>query len=142
MNPALVFALLLAACQQRGDDIEVRDAWVRATVPGQDVAAAYLTIASPTDTRLIAATSAAARITELHSMSMEGGMMRMQHLADGLPVRGGAPQRLQPGGNHLMLIGLAKPLAPGDKVSIRLDFAAGGGAAKQIDVVAEVRDTR
>ncbi|MEG8019573.1 copper chaperone PCu(A)C [Sphingomonas sp. LR55] len=59
-------------------------------------------------------------------MSMDGGVMRMRQLVDGLAVPAGGTATLAPSGNHIMLIGLKSPLKAGERVPATLRFARGG----------------
>jgi copper(I)-binding protein len=89
--------------------LEIQAPWARAT-PGQaQNGAAYLTIVSPTTDRLTAASSPVAKKVELHTMSMEGGVMRMRPLA-AMDIPAGQTVTLSPGGTHIMLLGLTRPL--------------------------------
>lgn len=138
---AAVMALALASCsgsKSAPADIQVSDAWARATVAGQPGAAVYLTIVNhgQGDDRLVGASTPAATSATLHSNSSEGGVMRMRPIEDGIAVPGGATVKLQPSGNHAMLAGLSAPLAKGSSFPLTLDFERSG----QRQVSVEVRD--
>ncbi|QIK78184.1 copper chaperone PCu(A)C [Sphingomonas piscis] len=122
--------LLLASCsgEAGAPQIEVKDAWVRPTVGAGQMTAGYATIVNSggANDRLIGAeTDAAAKVT-LHSSSNKNGIARMRPLANGLPVGGGGTATLSPGGNHLMLEQLSRPLAPGQSVRLTLRFEKAG----------------
>jgi hypothetical protein len=122
----------------RAEPIAISDAWVRATPPGASTAAAYLVIATTgAADRLVGASSDASREVQLHAHVMRGGVAQMTEI-DALPVVPDAPATLAPGGNHLMLIGIARPLAAGDRVRIALQFERGG----IVEVEIPVRDAR
>lgn len=106
----------------------VRDAWIRTPPPGAPTAAAYVVIYNPgrTADRLVSARTPAARRTEIHEMSMDGGVMRMRAVQGGLPLAAGSRTALQPGGLHLMLMDLQRPLRTGDRVPLILRFERGG----------------
>jgi copper(I)-binding protein len=128
MSPLARTVLLsawLAAAPAAAATPAVADAWIRATPPGARTAAAYLTLTSTGafDRLLGAATDAAASV-EIHTSIAAGGVTRMERLAE-LAVPPRATVRLEPGGAHLMLIGLAAPLAPGARVRLSLQFATG-----------------
>lgn len=113
----------LLATAQEGGSIAVSDAYARATAPGQANGAAFLTLSnrSSEPRALIAATSPAAQAVELHTHVQEDGMVRMRRVERiELPAQGSVS--LQPGGLHLMLIGLKGDLAPGDQVDLSLTF--------------------
>lgn len=101
--------------------VEVSDAWARATVPGQSVGAAYLTITSPRRLRLVAVKTAFAARVEIHSSHMEDGVMKMRRL-DSLDIPAGKPVVLAPMGTHLMLMDLQAPLKADDQVPLELIF--------------------
>jgi len=89
-------------------DVEVSNAWVRATVPGQPVAGAYLDIRASSRLTLVGVASPVAQRAEIHEMKEEDGMMKMRAVkAVELPA--GTTVSLAPGGLHLMLFGLAGP---------------------------------
>lgn len=126
--PALL--LLAAACSPEpsapaeGPAIGAGAAEVlcRPTPNGRDVTACYLTLTSSIDDRLVAVSSPDAAKGELHEMTTEDGIMRMRELPNGLALPAGQAVRLQPGGDHIMLMGLTRPLAAGDTVSLTLTF--------------------
>lgn len=101
--------------------VSVQNAWVRSTNAGQSVGAAYMTLTSPQDVTLVAIDSDVTKNVEIHSMSMQGGVMKMRML-DTLPLAAGKPYTLAPGGFHLMLFDLKKPLIVGEPVNFVLHF--------------------
>lgn len=100
----------------------------RATLPNAPVAGGFLTIENTgsDDDRLIAAESDAAGKMEIHEMLMDGDIMKMQELADGLALPAGETIELQPGGYHLMFMDLQRPLVEGDTVNVTLTFETAG----------------
>ena len=105
--------------------IQVKDAWARATPGKAENGAAYLTIVSPMPDRLTGVSTPIAKQAELHTMSMEGGVMKMRPLA-GVDLSPGEPATLKPGGAHIMLMGLNQPLKPGDTFPLTLSFEKAG----------------
>lgn len=123
----LFAALLLmagAAAAQTGS-VEVRDAWARATPGKTEIGAAYLTVESPIDDRLTSLSTPVASIAQLHTMKMEGGVMKMNRL-ERLDLPAGQPIKLEPGGTHIMLIGLTDKLRPGQSFPLTLSFEKAG----------------
>jgi len=112
------------------DSVSVENAWVRPTTPGQDVGAAYMSFNSKQDVTLISVSSDATKSVEIHSMSMQNGVMKMRML-EKLAIKAGKPYKLEPGGFHLMLFDLKKPLAAGQYVNFELTFSAGNTEFKQ-----------
>jgi periplasmic copper chaperone A len=101
--------------------VSISDAWVRPTNPGQEVGAAYMTFLSKQDMTLVSIESSVTDSVEIHNMTMENGVMKMRMLQN-LALKAGEPYKLAPGGFHLMLFDLKKPLAVGDQVSFTLHF--------------------
>lgn len=107
-------------------DVTISNAWARTTKPGQDVGAAYMTLKSDSAAHLIKVESQAAGTVEIHEMSMNNGVMKMRMLETlGLPA--GKSVELAPGGFHLMLFDLKKPLAAGDHVDMLLTLREKSG---------------
>jgi copper(I)-binding protein len=138
-------ALVAAGCgfaagAAQAQPVTVKDAWVRAPAPGQKVAGAYMDLVSRTPLALTGVASAAAARAELHSTSMEGGVMRMRPVAR-IELPAGKAVRLAPGGLHIMLADLRQPLKPGDRVPLTLTVQGADLASRSVlTVEAEVRD--
>lgn len=135
MNRLMIPAafLALAACGQPAQPeapatapaspmIAIADAICRPTPNGRNVTGCYLTLTADQDDRLVSISAPLAGAAEIHEMKTEDGIMKMAELKDGLALPAGEPVRLQPGGNHLMLMGLSQPLVVGEQVSITLNF--------------------
>lgn len=119
-------------------EVTVKEAWVRGTVPAQKSTGAFLTLTSTVDAKLVGAASPIASMVELHASEKHGDMMHM-HAVDEVKLPAGKPVRLAPGGLHVMLMGLAKPVKAGDKVPLTLTIEDAKGARSQVEVAAEVR---
>jgi copper(I)-binding protein len=133
---ALLAAVPIAAQDYKLGTLTVTRAWTRQTAPSQSVGGGFLTVANggKAADRLVAATSPASARVELHTMSMEGGVMRMRQVTGGLDVPAGGRLELKPGGYHLMLIGLKKPLVRGTTVPVTLQFQRAGKVTVQLKV--------
>jgi len=134
--------LLIAACfvlsaAHAEGAVSVAQAWVRATVPGQKVAGVYLDIRSDQAAALTAVRSPLAGSAEIHSMSNDNGVMRMRRLAR-LDLPAGETVRLVPGGNHIMLLDIKRPLQAGERVPLVLTVERNGKKGS-VQVQAEVR---
>jgi len=105
--------------------LKVNNAWAGATPGKSENGAAYLTIQSPTADRLVSASSPVAKKAELHTMSMQGMVMKMRPIA-GLDIPAGQPVTLKPGGEHIMLLGLNQTLHEGQSFPLTLDFEKAG----------------
>jgi copper(I)-binding protein len=119
--------------------VEIKNAWIRATVPGQQVAGAYLEITSAKGGTLVKVETPAANMAEIHSMKVENGIMRMKPI-ESLTLPAKETIKLSPGGNHLMLTGLKQTLKAGDSVSLQLIFKDGLGFEQIISVNATVKE--
>ena len=113
----MLCATLLVSCHQETPAISITDEWVRASAEG----AAYMTITSKSETSLVKIDSSIAEIVEIHQMSIENGVMKMR-MAQELDLKANTPSHLAPGGYHLMLFDLKKPLKAGDEVQFSLHF--------------------
>ncbi len=108
------------------DLLSVRDAWVAETLPGQRMTAAYMIIANEgdVDEELLSVESEVAEKVELHEMEQQGEMMRMRRV-DSIVIGPGEDVALEPGGLHVMLIGLTREIKEGDTVEFKLTFESG-----------------
>lgn len=116
--------------------IAIEQAWTRATPPNAPVAGGFLTIRNSGDRadRLVSVTSPDANSVEIHQMTMDGGVMRMRKLADGLPIDARSVVMLKPGGYHLMFIGPTRPIVEGGTVTATLRFEKAGTREVHFDV--------
>ncbi len=120
----------------KAGDLTLSGVFARATLPGAKVGGGYVTISngSKEADRLIGGSSPAAARVEVHEMKMDGSVMKMRLLKDGLEIPAGGTVELAPGGTHLMLINLAAPLKEGDMVPLTLEFAKAGKVDLQLMV--------
>jgi copper(I)-binding protein len=118
-------------------DISVSDAWARATMPGQKVSGAYMQIQSDTDARLVGASSPAVPRVEVHEMKMDGDVMRMREVT-AIDLPKGKTVSLEPGGFHIMLMNLPKPIAVGEVIPLILTVES-GGKRQTVEVKAAAR---
>jgi hypothetical protein len=119
-------------------EIEVSGAWIRASAPGQDAASVDMTIASKQAATLVGVSSPAAKSAEMHSMTTEGGMMRMREVKS-IDLPAGKHLNLDEGGYHLMLNGLKAPLKEGETVPLILSIKIGKQGVSKVETTAEVR---
>ena len=134
----LVAIAVLPYAAPAADAIRVLDPWARATVPGQKVGGVYMEIVSPREARLTGVASPVAGAAEVHSMTMEGGTMKMRAV-EALDLPAGRPVKLAPGGYHVMLFDLKKPLVAGEKVPLTLVIEDASKRTHKIAVTAIVR---
>ena len=132
----LLTALILAGPAQAAD-VRIENAWARPTVPGQQVAGAFMDITAERDLELVAGATPAAAAVELHFMRMDGERMEMRELQS-IRLPAGKTVSLQPGGLHAMLIGLKAPLDGGDSVPMTLTVRDGAGKQSTIEITLAV----
>jgi len=136
MHIRSILALLLTfssgsialASDYRVADLHVIDPYARPTVANQPTGAAYVTIENKgkTGDKLLAASSPVAKSVEIHTMAMEGNVMKMRE-AGSIELKPDAKVAMQPGqGYHLMLLGLRQPLKAGDQFPLTLNFEKAG----------------
>jgi periplasmic copper chaperone A len=108
------------------------------TIPGQSNGAVFLTLENKgdADDRLVGAATPRAGVTEIHTHTMDDGVMRMRKI-DGVDVPAGTPVAFAPGGLHFMLIGLTAPLKEGETFPLTLTFEKAG--AVEVMVLVEKR---
>jgi len=118
-------------------DLAVAHPWSRVTPPGVTIGVGYLEIVNtgPAD-RLLSVSSPRAERVEIHESRMEAGMQSM-HQSATLPIAAHSQTRLAPGGLHLMLIGIKRPLLAGEQVPLMLMFERGGHVMTALVVEAE-----
>lgn len=142
MNPKLTLtaaalalsSVLAHAHSFKLGEIDIGHPYARVTVAGQPTGGGYLTLDNKgRDDRLVSATAAVAAGVELHSMSMDGDVMRMRRV-EGIALPKGQKVALAPGGLHLMFVGLKAPLKAGYTFPMTLKFEKAG----EIEVIVTV----
>ena len=132
----MLAALLLGACHSDPAPlVTVNDARVIALPTS---AAAYFTLANSGGRDRLVSIEAPVGKASLHETSMAGGIMRMRELSEGIEVPAGATVRLSPSGKHVMIEGLAKPLAAGSSIRLTLTFERQG----KVTIIAPVDGPR
>jgi copper(I)-binding protein len=120
----------------KAGDLAIGHPYARATAPGQPTGGAYLRVENhgAQSDRLVSASADVSKSVELHEMKMEGDVMRMRQV-DGVEVPAGQSVVLEPGGVHVMLIGLKAPLKQGERFPMTLRFEKAGEV--KVEVVVE-----
>jgi len=129
---------LFCAATASADEVKVTEAWARATAPGQDSASIQLVITSDKAGALIAGESGIAKTVEIHTMVMEGNMMKMRAIEE-LLLPAKTAVSLGADGNHIMLIGLKKSLKAGEKVPFALTIKFANGSKTTVKAEALVK---
>jgi periplasmic copper chaperone A len=119
-------------------DLVIEQPWSRQSPMAADVAAGFLTITNqgPEDDRLIKAETKISAMTQLHDMKMEGDVMKMFELPEGISIPAGSTVELKPKSLHLMFMGLAKPPVAGERFTATLTFEKAGTVDVEFDVLA------
>ena len=101
-----------------GTELALSGAFARATLPNQPIGGGFVTITNGgvEDDRLIAVSTTIAGRAEIHEMAMQGDTMKMREISQGLPIPAGETVSLEPGGYHLMFMGLAMLLMTFEKL--------------------------
>ncbi|MGE4221605.1 MAG: copper chaperone PCu(A)C [Alphaproteobacteria bacterium] len=125
----------LLAQTGQGPAIEITEPWSRPSPGASRIGTAYLTIRNggAVPDRLVAASAPVAQSVEIHTVLKDGDVMRMRPV-DAIDVAPGVTTTLQPGGYHLMLMGLKAPLKAGDRFPLELKFEKGGTRTVEVRV--------
>lgn len=135
---ALFVACSISSVASAAQGVIVKDAWVRATAPGQNTAGVYLDIASNADAALVGAVSPVANSAEMHAMRMEGGVMKMRRVQK-IELPAHKTVKLAPGGLHIMLVEIKQPLREKERIPLELTIEGAGRVKSNVKVEAEVR---
>jgi periplasmic copper chaperone A len=121
----------------KAGQIAIGHPYARASVPGQVAGGGYLSLDNRGNAgdRLLSASADVSQSVQLHSMAMEGDVMRMRQV-DGIDLPAGKKVELKPGGLHIMFMGLKAPLKAGDKFPLTLKFERAGEVKVQVSVEA------
>lgn len=147
-HAALVAALLFVTPALAHDGtvhhgpLNISGPFSRATLPNAPVGGGFLTIENtgPDADRLVSATSPVSDDVQIHQMQMDGDVMRMRALPDGLDLPAGETVRLAPGGYHLMFMAIQQPLVEGETVPVTLTFEKAGPVEIELSVLAPAAD--
>jgi len=117
--------------------INISSPFSRATLPNAPVGGGFLTIENTgtEDDRLVSASSSIAKDTQIHEMAMEGDVMKMRHLAEGLVIPAGETVELTPGSLHIMFMGLNGAFVEGETVTVTLTFEKAGTVDVELPVL-------
>lgn len=136
LSLAAILSMSATAHEFTAGSMKIDHPWSRGTAPKAAVGAGFLSIKNygkATD-RLIAVKSAVSDDVEIHTLTMEGGVMRMRELKNGLTIPAGAEVRLQPGAEHIMFMGLKSQIKQGEDFKATLVFERAG----EVDVIFQV----
>ncbi len=127
-----------AAANYKVGSLQITRTWARATPKGADTGAAYMTVTNTGKTveRLSCVSSDASAGCQIHQMMDDNGVMKMRPVPGGLPIKPGQTVTLDPGGYHLMLVNLKKPLQQGRSVEVTLKTNDGATALVEFPIAA------
>jgi hypothetical protein len=118
--------------------VEVKDAWIRATVSQQKATGAFMRLTAAQATRVVQVSSPVAGVAEIHEMSMADNVMRMRAVT-ALDLPAGQTVELKPGGYHVMLLDLKQTIKEGDVVPLTLTLEGSDGKRTNMEVKVPVR---
>lgn len=149
-HPAPTLAVTLAAASGEHDhgamnmapapvtlgDLEISNGFSRATLPNAPVGGGYITITNKgaEADRLVSVASSVAGVVQIHQMKMDGDVMKMNELPDGVEIPAGGTVALEPGGLHIMFMKLTGPLVEGTKIPVTLTFEKAGSVDVELSV--------
>lgn len=146
---ALAATLLLAATPAFANDgvvqlgsINISAPFARATLPNAPVGGGFLTIEN-TGTeadRLVSVAASVSGDAQLHEMAMQGDVMKMRQLKEGVDLPAGQTVVLKPGGIHIMFLGIKAPFVEGETIAVTLTFEKSGSVDIELPVEAVAAD--
>lgn len=132
---ALCAAASVYAADAKVGNLSIDDVWARSGQPGQ-VSAAFMEIKNKgVADKIVSAHCDCAKATELHTMTMADGKMIMAQVPT-MEVPANGELKLKPGGYHIMLIGLNRPLVSGETLPIKVTFEKAG----EVTLQAKIKD--
>jgi copper(I)-binding protein len=133
LSLSVVFAAVLTL-PAFAQSVDVKDAWARTSVPGQKATGAFMKITAKEGSRLVAASSPVAGVTEVHEMKMDGNVMKMRAVEGGLELPAGKTVELKPGGFHVMLMDLKAALPKDSTIPLTLVFKDAKGVESKLEL--------
>lgn len=148
---AFASALSVAALFSLGDaqahevkigDLVIHHPWSRQSPMAASVAAGFMTITNTgkEDDRLVKATSEISKVTQIHDMKMDGDVMKMVELPDGITIPAGGTVKLKPRSLHIMFMDVAQQPAEGGNFTGTLTFEKAGTVTVDYEVAAPGAD--
>ena len=122
-------------------NVDVKDAWVRTSVQGQKATGAFMKITAKEGGTLVGVATPVAGVAEVHEMKMDGDVMRMRALPNGLALPAGKTVALTPGGYHVMLMDLKATLPKDSTIPLTLTFQNAKGEHSQVELKVPVATT-
>ena len=134
---AVLASLLLSGLAAQTQTVDVKDAWVRSTVPGQKGTGAFMKLTAKEGTKLVGVSSPVAGVGEVHEMKMDGDVMKMRAIPS-IDLPAGKAVELKPGGYHVMLMDLKQALPKDSKIPLTLMFKDAKGVESKLELSVSV----
>lgn len=146
MKNALKFAavtavVVFASGHLYAQNVDVKNAWVRASVQGQKASGAFMQLTAKAGTTLVGVATPVAGVAEVHEMKMDGDVMRMRAVPGGLDLPAGKTVALTPGGYHVMLMDLKAALPKDTTIPLTLTFKDAKGVETRQELMVPVATT-
>jgi copper(I)-binding protein len=138
---AVTAVLLSLSGHLYAQNVDVKDAWVRTSVQGQKATGAFMKFTAKEGSTLVGVASPVAGVAEVHEMKMDGDVMRMRALPNGLALPAGKTVALTPGGYHVMLMDLKATLPKDSTIPLTLTFKNAKGEQSQVELKVPVATT-
>ena len=138
---AVTAVLLSLSGHLYAQNVDVKDAWVRTSVQGQKATGAFMKITAKEGSTLVGVATPVAGVAEVHEMKMDGDVMRMRALPNGLALPAGKTVALTPGGYHVMLMDLKATLPKDSTIPLTLTFKNAKGEQSQVELKVPVATT-
>ena len=138
---AVTAVLLSLSGHLYAQNVDVKDAWVRTSVQGQKATGAFMKITAKEGGTLVGVATPVAGVAEVHEMKMDGDVMRMRALPNGLALPAGKTVALKPGGYHVMLMDLKATLPKDSTIPLTLTFKNAKGEQSQVELKVPVATT-
>ena len=130
---SLIATSLVLCAAAAHAQVQVEAPWARPTVSGQQAGGGFVRLQAANGDRLVGASTPAAGRVELHTMQLDGDVMRMRRV-DAIELPAGQAVELKPGGLHLMFFDLKAPLKAGESFPVTLQFGKAGPQTVQMKV--------
>lgn len=137
-NLLLAGMMLAATPVMAHGDVNVQDAWIRATVPQQKATGAFMKLTAPHDRKLVKASSPLTQAVEIHEMAMADNVMKMRQVQS-VDLPAGQTVELKPGGYHIMLLNLPRQVKDGETIPLTLTFSAQDGKQESVTLDVPVK---
>lgn len=131
---AISVVALGIATSASAQTVTIKDAWVRASVQGQNSTGAFMSISATETIRLVGLASPVAGVAAVHEMKMDGGVMKMRAVEGGLEIAAGKTVELKAGGYHVMLMDLKAALPKASTVPLTLIFKDAKGVESRLEL--------